>query len=191
MSGNTTGCGCDMYEKTGRALKKHNSVAHDDELQCYVGKLSNTNSIFMVDSNDIDIVSKYCWYENNYGYAITRVGKTRQILLHRLIMFGVDGGEASTKVDHINRNRLDCRRSNLRTCADAENALNRSVSSRNKSGVTGVIWRPNEGKWQAYICQGRKSSSLGYYKNKNDAISARIIAEQNLFKEFAPQHDIL
>lgn len=191
LSGNTTGCGCDMYEKSGGAIKKHNDMVYDNDLHCYVGKLSNTDALFIIDEDDFDTVSKYCWYENNCGYAVTRISKSRQILLHRLIMFGIDGAVSDIKIDHINRNKLDCRKINMRTCTDAENVLNRGLSSRNKSGVTGVIWRPNEKKWQAYICKDRRCISLGYYTNKDDAVCARIEAEKRLFKDFAPKHDVL
>ena len=89
--------------------------------------------------------------------------------------------------DHKNRNKLDNRRCNLRKCTYTENNQNISLKVNNTSGVTGVTWNQRDKCWQARIGMGYKSKSLGCFSNKDDAIVARLKAEQEYFGEFAPQ----
>ena len=76
-------------------------------------------------------------------------------------------------IDHLNHERADNRLCNLRSVTNAENSRNRSKSSRNKSGVTGVCWRNHANKWQAHIRVNGKLIHLGYFNNIADAITAR------------------
>lgn len=61
--------------------------------------------------------------------------------------------------------------------------LNTTIKS-NKSGVTGVTFNSKTGKWVSNISFKKKRYFLGTFKNKNDAIKARKIAEEKLFKPF-------
>jgi hypothetical protein len=58
------------------------------------------------------------------------------------------------------------------------------ISSANTSGVRGVSFHKKSSTWHAYIGFKRKLYSLGYYRDKNDAITARKTAEEKLFGEF-------
>ena len=89
--------------------------------------------------------------------------------------------------DHADRNALNNRKSNLRFATKSENARNQSVSKRNTSGVIGVGYYKPGDKWRAYIEYNNQFISLGYYVDKEDAIKARLEAEQKYFGEFAPQ----
>lgn len=185
VSGNTKGCGCDMYKKTAAGIRKHNLYVYDDSMKCYIGKLSNSDNIFLVDIDDYDKVSEYCWYETCYGYAATRINKSKQVLLHRFIVYGADSNDELT-VDHINRNRLDCRKSNLRECPMHKNSFNKGLSVRNKTGITGVAKCKDSDKWRAYIGYDYHCISLGYYDTKDEAVAARKQAESDYFGEYAP-----
>ena len=190
VSGNTKGCGCDMYEKGAkkRHIQSLNKYEYDNNLDCWKGYSNNTSSVFLFDDSDYNIISKYCWHESNYGYMITRLSKNELILLHRLIMFGYDSKQHSEyMVDHINRVRLDNRRKNLRLCTAEGNARNSSVKKGTISGVLGVGWQSDTRKWRAYISENGRFKSLGNFKNKEDAIKARKEAEIRIFGEFAPQ----
>jgi hypothetical protein len=88
-------------------------------------------------------------------------------------------------VDHINRDALDNRRSNLRICTAAENYRNKSVRTDNKSGTPGVSW--NGKKWAVIITVSGKVMNLGRFKNIEDAITLRKEAEDKYFGEFAPK----
>ena len=185
-SGNTKGCQCDMFERVGEKQKKINEIVYRDD---YIVKIksSNTDDIIIVDAEKYDDISQYCWYISNSGYAITRDTKTRkQILLHRLVLFGYDNVVNSDIIDHANRDKLDDRLCNLRICDASDNAKNHSLSVRNTSGVVGVNYSSQYKKWRAFVTDDQKFISLGYYKTKEEAIAARLAGERKYYGEFAP-----
>lgn len=84
----------------------------------------------LVDAEDYDFLMQWKWCVIT-GYAVrttTRAGgaKPKTILMHRVIVAPPEG----FFVDHINCNRLDNRRANLRICTPEENTLNRSPRIR-------------------------------------------------------------
>jgi len=92
-----------------------------------------------IDAEDYDRVSKYRWNYNN-GAVTTNIdlgGKRTTLKLHRYIL-GFKKGDPI--VDHKNGNPLDNRKSNLRSCTNAENLRNRGKTKNNKSGYKGVSW---------------------------------------------------
>lgn len=62
-----------------------------------------------------------------------------------------------------------------------------SKSIKNKSGVTGVSWSEKRNKWKSVLIFKGKTNYLGYFKNKDDAIKARLLAEIKYYGEHAPQ----
>lgn len=52
----------------------------------------------------------------------------------------------------------------------------------NKSGVKGVYWNEKIGKWEAYINLHRQKIHLGKFREKEDAIKARRVAEEKYFE---------
>ncbi|MCA1021469.1 HNH endonuclease [Halobacillus litoralis] len=139
--------------------------------------------IALIDVSDIDRVKKYNWHLNNscYVHANTPEGK---LSLHRLV---TDCPEDEV-VDHINRNTLDCRKSNLRICTQLENNKNASLRKDNTTGVRGVTQDnkyPNK-PFLAYIQSNKKMYRLGRYETLEEAKSVRRKAEKEMYKEFAP-----
>ena len=90
-------------------------------------------------------------------------------------------------IDHINHDKSDNRKSNLRMCTVAQNNFNKGLSKNNTSGIIGVYWSKKDRKWRSRIMINRKSISLGMFNNLEDAIRARLQAEVNYFGEYAPQ----
>jgi len=74
----------------------------------------------IIDSDDFDLVSQHRWYLNN-GYAVARIGG-KPTCMHVFLIGRAPNGHHT---DHINRNKLDNRRSNLRIVTAAENLRNR------------------------------------------------------------------
>lgn len=136
------------------------------------------NREFYFSIEDYDMIKKYTWNVNpSHGYVIC---SSKNIRMHRLIM-----GEPSCKVDHINLKRNDNRRENLRLISNRGNVINRGLIKTNTSGVTGVYYYKNLKKWEACIWLDYQSIRLGLFINKEDAIKARLKAEQQYYGEFS------
>lgn len=120
-----------------------------------------------------------CWYYAN-GYAIHSINPGA-IRMHRVIMGTPDGMET----DHINGNRLDNRRTNLRVCTHAENLKNRGISIANTSGYKGVSFHKLVKKYEAHIVYNGKHMHLGYFDNPEDAATVYKFKAAELFGEFA------
>ena len=94
--------------------------------------LANTERYAIVDEEDYNFVNSFSpWYENDGGYAVkkTRIkGANVSIRMHRLIANPPKG----LVVDHINGNRLDNRRNNLRCVSQAINSWNRTSQKRHE-----------------------------------------------------------
>ena len=112
-----------------------------------------------------------------------RDGKRTMILLHRLLM----GEPKGHHVDHINGNKLDNRRVNLRVATYTQNQANRHRLNRNNSsGHRGIVWMAAWGKWRAQIMANRKAYHLGLFVDLESAIQARREAELRLWGETCP-----
>jgi hypothetical protein len=79
-------------------------------------------------------------------------------------------------IDHINRIKDDNSWNNLRHVSRSCNIRNCPMSSRNKSGITGV-YKKKIHKWYTYITFEGKREYLGIFENKRDAAQARWEAE--------------
>lgn len=98
---------------------------------------------------------------------------------HRVIWLWWHGQWPENHIDHVNRVKTDNRVANLREATQAQNMQNIGISSRNKSGILGVCYTPENtvNKWRAYIVVGKKTKMLGSYPTKEKAAEARRIAE--------------
>lgn len=121
----------------------------------------------IIDRADIERVKDKKWHLTTVGYAATDGGKTR--LTNYLL--GVKTSKEIV-IDHINRNKLDNRRKNLRICTKGINALNSKLRSDNTSGYRGVSWDKSKGKWFAHIGVNGENTYIGRYKTKIEAIRA-------------------
>lgn len=116
---------------------------------------------------------------NSSGYLIIMVDGKRY-LAHRLIWLYYHGYMPELDVDHINRNRLDNRVENLREVSRSCNTRNSGNYMTNKSGVKGVHWAADRGKWMAHIKVFGNDHHLGQYDDFLEAVCHRLAAEQAL-----------
>lgn len=131
----------------------------------------------LIDSDDIELVNQYRWHITSKGYVENHIVG----MLHRLIM----KASKDKVVDHINRNPLDNRKSNLRLCYKAENCRNRK-KQLNTSGYKGVNWNNHrKGAWIAHICFKYRDYNLGRFKDVFHAAMARDIWAKELHGEYA------
>ena len=83
---------------------------------------------------------------------------------------------ASQEIDHINGNRDDNRKCNLRVVNRQVNMKNKRVQRNSTTGVTGVSLKSKAKKYTAAIKVNMESVFLGQYEDKWDAICARMSA---------------
>lgn len=118
------------------------------------------------------------------GYHVIKIDG-REYKAHRLAWLYVHGAWPSAEIDHVNRDRADNRWSNLREATETQNSANRSMSSRNTSGVKGACWNKARGKWMGYIMSNGSRRHLGYFTNLEDASAAYAAAARDAWGEFA------
>ena len=111
------------------------------------------------------------------GYLQIRL-QSQRYKSHRLAWLYVYGVWPEDQIDHINRIRTDNRISNLREVSHKQNHQNRSKSSHNTSGHSGVSWYKQKSRWRAQITHNQKDIHLGLFTNLEDAIAARKAAEK-------------
>ena len=130
----------------------------------------------LVDDKDFDWLNQFKWCVNSKRYVMNR-GST----MHKMIMQPPEGYQ----VDHINGDRFDNRRSNLRLCTVSQNCANRVSRIKPKSGYRGVTWHSTTKKWRACIKVRQKKISLGLYFKRQQAAQAYNQAAKQYFGEFA------
>lgn len=136
----------------------------------------------LIDEADYAEVSSFEWYGMKSGghtYAATRTNRFNG-LLHRLLLRAQPG----QLVDHISRDGLDNRRSNLRIADRAGNGGNMR-KHRGMSRFKGVHFNKRKGLWAARIQANSVGHSLGYHFREDDAALAYDEAARRLFGEFA------
>ena len=101
--------------------------------------------------------------------------------MHRLLIKISKGFET----DHINRNKLDNRKVNLRRVNRSQNSINISLRSNNVSGFKGVHWNKQRNKWRVKLNVNKKEIYLGLYVTQEEAALAYNQAAQKYFGEFA------
>ena len=150
-----------------RAIKltkgKEALVDDEDYLECnslpWVAKLSN-NRVWYAARTETDERGRY------------------DIYLHNFIMQPPD----DMRVDHIDRNGLNCVRSNMRLASRSQNMANRVMP--NTSGYRGVS-PTAEGRYRAVIRKDGVLINLGTHDTPEEAAHAYDIAAQELHGEFA------
>lgn len=142
--------------------------------------------IALVDDEDFEWLNQWKWYVDK-GYATRNIrlesGKRITIKMHRMIL-GLNVGDEMFG-DHINGNRSDNRRENLRSCSHAENQRNAKKNSNNSSGFKGVSFDKQHKKWVAQISINGKGSRIGFFSTPEAAHSAYCAAALKHHGEFA------
>lgn len=130
----------------------------------------------LISPEDFEEVSKHEWLISKTGYAYSTKGE----LMHRFIA----RPEGDLVVDHINRNRLDNRRENLRNCTQAQNIRNTSRPNKKLRGIT-IDKRSIQPAVRAEITLSGRKMSLGTFPNEIEAARAYDSAARQLHGEFA------
>ena len=153
----------------------------------------------IVDDDDFEELNKYKWCLAN-GYAVRGIFlgidaklvgrkkyKYKLIFIHRVIMETPSGMET----DHINGNKIDNRKYNLRICTKSQNKMNVLPSKRNTSGFKGCYFEKDRKLWRAYIVINKTYKTLGRFEDKKGAAIAYNNAAKKYFGEFAKLNIVL
>ncbi len=123
----------------------------------------------LVDDEDAHLAARP-WHVTDKGYVACspRVGEpdlSRR--LHRIVMNM--GKDDDREVDHVNGDRLDCRRSNLRHATRAMNGQNVASHTGSTSPLRGVSWNAEKGRWRATGFVAGRQHHLGYFTDEEKA----------------------
>ena len=188
-------CGCIGREKSSERMKvmaavlnenKHKTNTYDLNGEYGVGWTFNTDNEFYFDLEDYEQIKDYCWFEDIAKDGLhrlkTNIPKTgKNISMHVLLGY--------KNHDHIDRNELNNRKSNLRPCTPTENNYNRKIFSNNTSGYTGVSFNKRLQKWCARLYKNNKLVLDELFDSKEDAVRARLLAEEKYCNGFASSVD--
>ena len=135
----------------------------------------------LVDAADFEWLNRYKWTARGTGGYATRCEKGRMISMHREIMNAPRG----MVVDHIDRNKQNNCRSNLRTCTRRQNVCNRVKRIGCASRFKGVLFNKRCGKWYAQAYLNHECFKTGFFDDEVEAARAYDRLAVELFGAFA------
>lgn len=145
-----------------------------------------------VDDEDFERLNNHTWHyapQKKGAYARTNVfkdGRTTTVYLHRMVM----RAEVGDLIDHINQDKLDCRKRNLRFASRTLNGFNQSPSASNKAGCRGVNYEANSAgrkRWRARVRIQKRLWFSGRFHTKEEAIAARNEWEDKVMARLAAE----
>lgn len=178
-----------QYKKYGKVLDTNprtvwepNDVrifANYAEIDTY-DSLGNVLDTYIIDVEDVTLLGNHKWrsvIKKRKEKELHYLGTKHTIYFHRLIT-----GNPDIEVDHINKNTLDNRKSNLRVISNSINRINYGLPINNTSGIKGVIKRKNKYKAELQIYNKRYVSPL--YDSIEEATYYRHLLEQHFIPDF-------
>ena len=137
---------------------------------------------FTIASEDAEKVLTRYWRIDKDGYLRNQQRGVPPLLLHRWLLGVTD---SSTIVDHINRDRLDCRRANLRIVTATQNSINHGLFATNKTGYTGVYYSKWSRRYEVKVGYKHRRIRLGSSKDDLVRLAQMYnIAAQYLYGEY-------
>ena len=139
--------------------------------------LTRKQEKILVSDSDFENLNQYSW-STHLGYACRNKkldGKYVRIRMHRELLNLDYGAKDKRIVDHINRNKLDNRRENLRIATPSVNNANRGPTKANTSGYKGVRYIPHgkrRKRWLAEMRHNKKLVTIGIYLTAEEAHEA-------------------
>jgi hypothetical protein len=152
-------------------------------------KLTVNGKTILIDSEDYERIKDYSmWVHNTKKYVfLDKIvnGKRTRHRLHRYIMGAKD---SKIFIDHINGEKLDNRKSNLRFCNNSQNLANRGKTKLNTSGYKGVskTYSTSPKQWRARI----QHKHIGRFYTKEEAALAYNKAAIKIYGEYAKLNEV-
>lgn len=136
----------------------------------------------LVDDADYPALAQYQWRLNSSGYVVRterRGDRPFVVCLHRELM----QAERGQIVDHLDHDKLNNTRANLRIITQQENLQYRRCFKNNRSGYKGVTRQ--HGKWHPRITVGGQLLHLGFWDDPETAARIYDAAARLLFDDYA------
>ena len=144
---------------------------------------------FLFDTADIEKTKKHTWSRKHMrdGWYVYTVVKQKFTYFHTLIL---DNLECRKRIDHINRDRLDNRKCNLRVVTRSQNCANRGSFKNSVSQYKGVHWNKKMELWEAAIRKDGIQTAIGAFNDEVAAASAYNDYARKMWGEYAALNDI-
>lgn len=145
------------------------------------------NAIALISKNNLELILQFVWYLNKDGYPITHGTDDKSIIygrgmkMHKMIMGRVEKGMV---IDHINRNRLDNRITNLRICTAKENSYNTKKKESSTQKYKGIKQQSNN-LWSAIVTKDGKKYTIDDIPTEKEAAIIYDTMAEELFGKFA------
>lgn len=128
------------------------------------------NKVAIIDNEDAKLISKHKWHCTTKGYAARRRRKNEGdgaylIPMHRFILESHNVDLDGLVTDHINGNKLDNRKCNLRAVDNAANVQASKQYRNNSTGYRGVSYNKEKSLYEANIKTGKNRIKIGYYRD--------------------------
>jgi len=136
-----------------------------------------TGEVTQVSDEDFDSLNQFLWCLSG-EYASTTHLYMAHVVLTRTGIVIPEGKE----IDHIDRNKLNNQRENLRAVTRSQNCHNADLRSNNISGHRGVFFDQERQKWCAFLTINGIRMRLGRYNTIEEAIAVRESAERRFLK---------
>jgi len=117
-----------------------------------------------VDEQDVWLLQEFTWSVDDRGYAYTAY-KGKPVKLHHCII-GLPIWQGD-QIDHIDRNKLNNRRSNLRYASNHENRMNREDT------LCAYLVYPVKGSGFVFRVKRNGVTHSEYFRTEAEAIAAR------------------
>lgn len=134
--------------------------------------IKSIETTFEYDNEDEYLIKSHKWFVDHVGYIYTII-KGNKVLLHRLILNNLDKNKP---IDHIDRNKSNNKKNNLRICTKLENSKNRNLSKNNTTGYKGVFFSKRECRYEGFIGSDKKLIFLGRFDSAIEAAVAYDLA---------------
>lgn len=135
---------------------------------------------FLIDNVDNEFVKKYKWSIHSSGYIRATINGKRQYLHDALL--------GCKNIDHINNNKADNRRSNLRLATPGQNIANTKKQQNTSSQYKGVRFDKSgkrKKRWMAAYEHNNKSHTIGRYHTEIQAAQAYNVKALEIWGDYA------
>ena len=165
----------------GRNKNYNEYIKHDDCYEIIIQYKDEFHSAF-IDIEDYELVSSYIWHlkpdSSNSEKFYARTGSEWQGIkyqkMHSIIMPNPPEGYV---IDHIDGDRLNNRKSNLRYLTSSDNSRNIRPKSTSKSGIRGVSYNEKL-YWRCDFTYNYKKFPTTNNLSKEDAVYLRYLLEK-------------